>query len=640
MEVRRTRILTEKAMALFKQQDQKLITKYNETVKELENHIASNSGLSVNSSISALNKCKDLCIKLHNAVQAVYGEYAKYLESVKTKESETQSTWLDNSYIDLEEKVRQYLRTIKMINSEKIEIMSQSGKSEISGVASSTMNSATAKAVEAKAAQVRFKFAEQETNLKKKQAEINADLELLKYKKEVEVLVTEAEELAKIESSQKSSVLGDSLPEQDPLSKVGQYILNHGTQDNEKYLKLADQEKSVTAQFLLRKDLILSRLTKFNDTCGNYQAWKVSFKSISDEMLLSSSEEIDLLIKYLGPSSRKHAVSLRTAYLHDANQALIQIWQRLDERFGTPESVLSSLTNRLQAFPILTNKDRVRLYELADLLQEIEGLMSNPQYHKTLSYFDSSIGVNPIVNKLPYSLQQKWIAHASTYKESHSVPFPPFSFFTSFVKKFSVIFNGPNFAFKITASNRQRSRNSSHYDQKVSSSRVAAAKTEIQSDKKSSVLNDKCLIHKGAPHRLSECKRFQCKSEEEKRSFLSENKLCYKCYSPSHQARNCKESWKPTNSYGGEKQSSTYGLRDTWKSTNHREEKDSSFGQNDSLLTEQKQNVNIKCTEICKNDHVQGKSCAKIILVRIYVKNSPDIMFIAMPLLMNGVTDV
>lgn len=128
----------------------------------------------------------------------------------------------------------------------------------------------------------------------------------------------------------------------------------------------------------------------------------------------------------------------------------------------------------------------------------------------------------------------------------------------------------------------------------------------------------------GAPHRLAECKKFHCKSEEEKHSFLFENNLCYKWFSPNHQVRNCKESWKPTNSHGGEKQSSSSGLRGAWKSTNHSEEIHSSFGQNDSQLTEQKQNVNIKCTDICENDHVQGKSCAKIVLVRVYVNNSPE----------------
>jgi hypothetical protein len=39
---------------------------------------------------------------------------------------------------------------------------------------------------------------------------------------------------------------------------------------------------------------------------------------------------------------------------------------------------------------------------------EIESLMANPQYTVLLSYFNSSSGVLPIINKLPYNIQEKW----------------------------------------------------------------------------------------------------------------------------------------------------------------------------------------------------------------------------------------
>jgi hypothetical protein len=51
----------------------------------------------------------------------------------------------------------------------------------------------------------------------------------------------------------------------------------------------------------------------------------------------------------------------------------------------------------------------------------------NPQYTVLLSYFNSSSGVLPIINKLPYNIQEKWTMRAANYKKQHSVPFPPFS---------------------------------------------------------------------------------------------------------------------------------------------------------------------------------------------------------------------
>ena len=48
--------------------------------------------------------------------------------------------------------------------------------------------------------------------------------------------------------------------------------------------------------------------------------------------------------------------------------------------------------------------------------------MEDVQYNTVLVYYNSSSGVTPIVNKLPYGIQEKWTNHASSYKRTHSVP--------------------------------------------------------------------------------------------------------------------------------------------------------------------------------------------------------------------------
>ena len=57
------------------------------------------------------------------------------------------------------------------------------------------------------------------------------------------------------------------------------------------------------AKFLLKKDLVFSRLSKFDGKPENYLAWKHIFQSMIHELNNSPSEEMDLLVKYLGPSS-------------------------------------------------------------------------------------------------------------------------------------------------------------------------------------------------------------------------------------------------------------------------------------------------------------------------------------------------
>ena len=114
------------------------------------------------------------------------------------------------------------------------------------------------------------------------------------------------------------------------------------------------------------------------------------------ELKVNPTEELDLLAKWLGPESVRHAVSLRAVHVNDPHIGLMQVWKRLDDRFGSPEMVESALKNKLAKFPKLTYKDNSKLYELADIVAEIEATKRDERYGHLLGYFDSSSGVIPI----------------------------------------------------------------------------------------------------------------------------------------------------------------------------------------------------------------------------------------------------
>lgn len=78
-----------------------------------------------------------------------------------------------------------------------------------------------------------------------------------------------------------------------------------------------------------------------------------------------------------------------------------------------------------------------------DILAEIEAIKEDPNYSALLSYFDSSSRINPIVNKVPFNIQEKWTMRASNYKTKKSVPYPPFSYFVEFLQEMSKIRNDP-----------------------------------------------------------------------------------------------------------------------------------------------------------------------------------------------------
>lgn len=128
----------------------------------------------------------------------------------------------------------------------------------------------------------------------------------------------------------------------------------------------AGQHTSVddVALFLPRKDLRFSRLVNFNDKPESYCAWKYSFQCVMNELQIMDSEQMDLLIKYLGPESSKHALSIRMSNILNIPRGLKRLWGRLDGRYGAPELVEASIRRKLANGPKVGNMDYQRLYGL------------------------------------------------------------------------------------------------------------------------------------------------------------------------------------------------------------------------------------------------------------------------------------
>lgn len=105
-------------------------------------------------------------------------------------------------------------------------------------------------------------------------------------------------------------------------------------------------------------------------------------------------------------------------------------------------------------FPKITVKEVKKLYDLVDIVVEIDSLKNDEQYSSLFASYDSSAGVNLIVNKLPYQLQEKWTNEASRYKEQHNLAFPPFHFFASFLERMARVKNDHLSFTKIQILNR------------------------------------------------------------------------------------------------------------------------------------------------------------------------------------------
>lgn len=80
------------------------------------------------------------------------------------------------------------------------------------------------------------------------------------------------------------------------------------------------------ARFLAKSQLVTEVLTKFDDKPENYLSWKSTFQNIIAELGLTVSEEVSLLIKWLGPESAEYTRRIKGVNSRQPSVGLKIIW--------------------------------------------------------------------------------------------------------------------------------------------------------------------------------------------------------------------------------------------------------------------------------------------------------------------------
>jgi hypothetical protein len=357
------------------------------------------------------------------------------------------------------------------------------------------------------------------------------------------------------------------------------------------------------SKFLLKKELLLNRLSVFNEEPGAFTAWKMSFKSVMNDFGTTPQEELDLLVKYLGPESARYARSMQISSAGNPKKGLELLWDRLEDRFGSPELIEAHLKAKITAFPEIN--DNRKLYELCDLMDEVHAAQENPSLASVFSIYNTSSGANLIVNKLPPFLRQKWVGVAAKYKSQHKVPFPPFSTLLKFVREMSKIYNDPAFQLEKPSKSDQ----------------YAYIRTRMSGIIDNSDVAKLCPIHK-TQHHLAACKKFASKSFEEKRALLKEKSLCYKCLLPGHSSRQCKATVKCDVCGKGHltvmhRMQALDPAANQSSSADPPPSRSSHGGEKPSLC------VNNRCTALCGSLNA-SRSCGKIVPVNVFNRSQPS----------------
>lgn len=384
-------------------------------------------------------------------------------------------------------------------------------------------------------------------------------------------------------------------------------------------------QTSDLAKYLMRREMVSSGLLKFDDQPENYWAWKTSFQSAVQDLNLSPQEELDLLSKWLGPQSAAQARRIKAAYVNNPRAGLSMVWQRLEECFGAPEVIEHALLKKVEDFPKLANRENQRLRELGDLLLELLAAKQNG-YLSGLSHLDTAHGVNPILAKLPYNLQEKWVAVASKFKRDNSVSYPPFSFFVSFISEEAKTRNDPSFAYVTTTVPVPRLNKviNQKYQppisvRKTDVSSTAEAGQHIATNRSIVDPEKQCPLH-SKPHPLRKCRLFRSKTLEERKALLKDKRICFKCCSSiNHMAKDCNKKVQCRECGSETHPTALHPEPFPLKTESPAVIEDHGGEDKEPNAT----SVTSKCSEICGNS-TSSRSCSKICLVKVYPVDQPE----------------
>ncbi|KAL1426812.1 hypothetical protein MTO96_017954 [Rhipicephalus appendiculatus] len=441
-----------------------------------------------------------IAAQLHSSYQQyknISGKYTSFLTATNTPEGQKELDMLGAIDADRDSIVKEKLREAtehtcdgREKSASKRSLSASSRASSVSQRSgSSTMSLAAAQArAQADAVKARAAFSRREAAMRLEKARIDAELQILHQEKEAAAAEAEANALeAAVE--QDGGERSRLVPPTDPTSRTASYVIEQENLNVRRFQSPQPPVYSVTRRkeigsalseasvahssptgfhvvqppnthdvtpdcsrtelagvlkFLCRRDLVSGGLTKFDDQPENYRAWKSSFQGITRDLGLSPQEELDLLVRWLGPRSSTQAQRLKSVHVEDFSAGLNTVWKRLDGTYGCPEIVEDSLLKRLEDFPKVSYRDALKLQELSDLLLELEVAKTDPHL-AGLRYLDTARGVNAIVAKLPPGLQEKWMSVGSKYKREHQTAFPPFSFFSKFIMDEAGMRNDPSF---------------------------------------------------------------------------------------------------------------------------------------------------------------------------------------------------
>lgn len=409
---------------------------------------------------------------------------------------------------------------------------------------------------------------------------------------------------------------------QDPLEELNPGALPSTPSQTVQFSNPADRMECFI-QFMARREVIANKIEKFDDRPENLNTWKAAFKNMTNDVNITASEELALMLEYTTGESKRLVQRLRNAYVENPTAGVGESWKKLGEHFGSTAVITNVHLNKLTMFPVLASKDKKGLQELGDLLLELrcakeEGGLAG------LKILDEPAFLKPVLVKLPEELQGRWQRHAYRFKSQYGVDYPPFREFASFIQEIAQERNDPflsmeshleKFPVKPLVKPPIEPTDDPPFGQGFTAFRTDLTDPAL----KSSTNWDParwCVIHK-LSHLLSKCRAFRAMPLTERQNLLSQHRICFHCLATTnHLAKDCATQVKCSECHSDKHVTALHVGPLSKPAAEEVELKDAHQYNGEPAVTS-------SCTKVCGNT-MGFKSCANIYLVSIYANSQPE----------------
>ena len=135
---------------------------------------------------------------------------------------------------------------------------------------------------------------------------------------------------------------------------------------------------------------------------------------------VSPLQEVNYLHRFTSGEAQKLVDNYRKRKHRDLNRLLDSLWGELERRFGSAAAITRVLLEHMDKTAAFNDGQNEKLQEFADLCADVESQMS---YLPGLACLNFPIAIQPIPEKLPVSLRQKWERKSlNTWKKRRRIP--------------------------------------------------------------------------------------------------------------------------------------------------------------------------------------------------------------------------